>query len=474
MKAQKKAVTFGQLLLRESPKVANQFRKQALLKRMLQLHPYSRAALLAYRLAVKVAPHFKNAQVPSEDFLLQDAIFREQKTFVKQGQPYIPALPPTYQPGIGWTLAADFGLPQPGHSLVSGAGITTGDGLQNFVYDLTDPDNFVIQLAHQAPQGWFGSYFREHDQNFPNFDFNRLWQLWSALSFPDMPPESSNPDVIGTPEIPGTPSIFFRTSEKNSILRTINPELIRPLEWMPEPAHIPYRMVPALRPNPWAVPQTQREVRYGTITLPDHDPFAMPLERMRPWVTPPVAFVLGASRPRLAFDMGLGHLKQPPALREKERKVKAIGTIGRALMGIYGQYTEVNDAIDAFYKGVHYSARPRYKNTWFVKKFPSQREKMETIYRVFNTDKYDVLKAIRAYVEAQAKDALIGLQADIKNKAFLALNPGSPVGAGFTGGQKPMQRISYDTFYKKQLAASRARAVKSNSRRKRYNKRKRK
>lgn len=105
----------------------------------------------------------------------------------------------------------------------------------------------------------------------------------------------------------------------------------------------------------------------------------------------------------ITTEIGTGP-REPPGRNEKERKARDGGAIGKGL-AVFGQATEVSDAVDAIYKALPKKVRGRewYKSR---KQDPSMLNKIKAIFS--NYDQVDIQKALEEIGKDQLQDALIG------------------------------------------------------------------
>nr|QXN72839.1 MAG: hypothetical protein [Microvirus sp.] len=149
---------------------------------------------------------------------------------------------------------------------------------------------------------------------------------------------------------------------------------------VPYPEPPPYRVIPHRTTNPYRVPQTQRQVGHGRVSL-------------GPKLAP--RLVVG---PRGAVAQPGRHRPARPGQRVKERKVKVLAVSpSLPVVRIFSQVTEAGDLIDAVYEALPEDLRKGRRR---------MTRKLKQIYDHY--DKVDIGQAIENIIENQLEDFVIG------------------------------------------------------------------
>lgn len=175
-----------------------------------------------------------------------------------------------------------------------------------------------------------------------------------------------------------------------------------PLVNRPVPEHVPYRVIPRVRPDETGVP-SERSERGNTIPPPPvtTSPVTAPrhtLPGRPPLFPPPVVNTSPAIK--------------PPGKKVKERKIRATGVLAAVYHGA-NTATEIQDFFDAAYK-----ALPKKLQT---ARTPIQRDK--AVYRHWQD--IDITQLAKNVVANQLEDAFYGGLGRLRGKALrnLGVNP---------------------------------------------------
>jgi len=215
--------------------------------------------------------------------------------------------------------------------------------------------------------------------------------------------------------------------QKPSLLVTLDPASIPILRPAPEPAHVPYKMLPYLRPSLFLPYQVQRQVAY---TVHSGDALSVSATSRRPIpsaavpLAAPSTAIFAGKRPNVSLD-GYHRLKTP-GRGTKERKMRAAGTY--AAVRVASSVTEALDTLNAVYNALPYAYRPRYPGTSFVLRNPTPQQKLAALYR--NWDKVDLVKAGKYLLVENISDIAFGkIGRDIqRNAKALRLHGDMPIG----------------------------------------------
>lgn len=155
---------------------------------------------------------------------------------------------------------------------------------------------------------------------------------------------------------------------------------------VPDPAPIPYRAIPGIRPNPMRAPQEQR--RSGGDSLPRRQPYTVPGEVWQ-YDYPPA----GRTAPRGSPS---SIPIQPPPRGTRERKVIANIPGSHFSAKLINLVTETKDAVDAFWWALPAKFR---KGTLLPDRFRDLWQ---------HWDEVDMGKALRNLIRNEITDQVVG------------------------------------------------------------------
>lgn len=207
------------------------------------------------------------------------------------------------------------------------------------------------------------------------------------------------------------------------------------------PNSIPYRSLPARKPNPRRSPSEQddRGPRNNPRTRPGARPGSSPAPYSPPGVGtnpqgyPQVGGNPQASAPNVSVGpngakaSAPGHRREPPKRNEKEDKVRALGPVASAISKAFQEMTEINDAIDSLYDSIPAKYRMKYRPGKPIADYE------KAIHVAKNWMHVDTAKALTNIIKNQAEDKVIGgLNANAAK--IPRLTGGIPVGIGYGPG----------------------------------------
>jgi len=251
-------------------------------------------------------------------------------------------------------------------------------------------------------------YVKARFQNNPNQDRRRQYQYYEGTGGYDYGVIRPTFHPLPTTATPSLAPLFV-------------PETVPPKSPQPYPMHIPYRILPHLRPNPWASPteQTQRGYWVYPYRDPDFDPiqpetYPRPKPDEVPLVQKPLVYDItpyGAYARSLSGRAGKYHKRTPPSRNEKEKKSRASKFVAGFGMA-YLAFTEALDVIGALWKAMP-DSKPHGLNPF---------EKAR--YIASHMEQLDMAEAVKNLVENQIEDAIIGnLNRGARQSSGLKVSP---------------------------------------------------
>lgn len=292
--------------------------------------------------------------------------------------------------------------------------VTSGLGNQAYTGTPGDPWALVTSAHRTFVMGKTGDSF---GVPLSRMQMQELWERPVAGAFTKPLPVPAKAPVALPVASPQTWPITWNASNA------------KPGEAPAFPAAIPFSILPRL--NPAANPN--RQVRYDVEGAPHF------LSSMRD-VPNDWSVSIG---PRGAPNTAPGsHTMQPPSKAPpqlKERKVRMSQTAGSVLKMV-SELTEAVDFIDALYKALPDSAKPRYRGTKYVRRVVSPHEKARALFD--NFEDLDISDAIYNLIANEIEDQIYGRVGRVGGAISQRL--GNPYGVGVNTIQRQFGKDFYD------------------------------